>query len=324
MFTFEPIPVFRFPARSRRLLIKRLTRRVSKIRSAVTKQTAKAGAGHTLMLGMFAFCLVSAQVYTSAISQALASRLDTEDVQVYLDAMEQLHPSPASFIQLPAAKPAPSGTGESEPRIDALVLQQQMIRDLKALKSFASPAASSITRSPLKVASIAGIDATTGPLSNPDFLHPLAPLPAEQALEQPTPAQKAPAIQPQKAIQRAFKMMAPLKQYVMTSSYGWRHGRPHRGIDMAASLGSTIYSTEDGTVSLARPYYGYGNLVEITHAHGLKTRYAHLGKMLVKSGHKVLKGQMIGTIGMTGSTTGPHLHFEVIANALHKNPKLFF
>ncbi len=120
-----------------------------------------------------------------------------------------------------------------------------------------------------------------------------------------------------------FKLSLPVKHFRITSRYGWRHGRPHRGVDLSAPIGTTVYASEEGTVIMAEPYYGYGNLVVIDHGNGVRTRYAHLAKIFVQEGAKVFKDQMVGSIGMTGSTTGPHLHFEVVQNSHHKNPELF-
>ena len=114
-----------------------------------------------------------------------------------------------------------------------------------------------------------------------------------------------------------------VRRSLISSYYGWRHGRPHKGIDIAAPIGTTIRASEDGFVEMAEPYYGYGNLIVINHGNGVKTRYAHLGKMFTRVGVKVYKGQMLGTIGMTGSTTGPHLHFEVLKDNRHQNPMTF-
>ncbi len=121
----------------------------------------------------------------------------------------------------------------------------------------------------------------------------------------------------------SFRLTLPVKHFVITSRYGWRHGRPHRGMDLSAPMGTTVYSSEEGTVIMAESYYGYGNLVVVDHGNGVQTRYAHLSKMFVTEGSKVFKGQMLGNIGMTGNTTGPHLHYEVVHNNTHKNPELF-
>jgi murein DD-endopeptidase MepM/ murein hydrolase activator NlpD len=95
----------------------------------------------------------------------------------------------------------------------------------------------------------------------------------------------------------------------------------HPGIDIANRTGTPIYAADDGYVVLAgRDTWGYGNQVVIDHGNGYKTRYAHLNTILVKAGQTVKKNQQIGTMGSTGRSTGPHLHFEVIYNGVVRNP----
>lgn len=98
----------------------------------------------------------------------------------------------------------------------------------------------------------------------------------------------------------------------LSSGYGWRWGRMHQGIDIAGPIGSPILAAAAGTVEFAGwTSGGYGNLIEIRHADGSLTRYAHLDRVGVQLGDRVTQGQVIGTMGSTGRSTGPHLHFEV-------------
>jgi murein DD-endopeptidase MepM/ murein hydrolase activator NlpD len=95
----------------------------------------------------------------------------------------------------------------------------------------------------------------------------------------------------------------------------------HLGIDVANRTGTPIYATDAGYVVLAgRDTWGYGNQVLIDHGNGYLSRYAHLQKVLVKAGDKVQKNQQIGTMGNTGRSTGPHLHFEIIYAGVRRNP----
>ncbi len=97
-----------------------------------------------------------------------------------------------------------------------------------------------------------------------------------------------------------------------TSGYGWRWGRMHRGIDIAAAVGTPVVAAAPGTVTYAQwNDGGYGNLVEITHEDGSSTLYAHNDRLLVRKGQEVEQGQQIAEMGNTGFSTGPHLHFEV-------------
>lgn len=111
-------------------------------------------------------------------------------------------------------------------------------------------------------------------------------------------------------------------QGTLTSGYGWRWGRMHRGIDIAGPVGTPIMAAAPGVV--VRSGWnsgGYGNLVDIRHADGSLTRYAHNSRLLVREGQEVRQGQQIAEMGSTGYSTGPHLHFEVhLPNAGTVNP----
>ena len=97
-----------------------------------------------------------------------------------------------------------------------------------------------------------------------------------------------------------------------TSGYGWRWGRMHRGIDIAGPVGTPIVAAAPGVViSSGWNSGGYGNLVDIRHADGSMTRYAHNSRLLVRAGQQVNQGQQISEMGSTGYSTGPHLHFEI-------------
>lgn len=99
---------------------------------------------------------------------------------------------------------------------------------------------------------------------------------------------------------------------VLTSGYGWRWGRMHKGIDIAAPIGTPIHAAAPGVVTYAGwNSGGYGNLVEITHSDGSVTLYAHNDRILVREGQNVDQGEQIAEMGSTGYSTGPHSHFEV-------------
>jgi murein DD-endopeptidase MepM/ murein hydrolase activator NlpD len=97
----------------------------------------------------------------------------------------------------------------------------------------------------------------------------------------------------------------------------------HPGLDFKGPLGAPIYAAAAGTVSFAGQRSGYGNCVEISHGHGLITRYAHMSRILARQGEPVTPGTQIGLIGSTGRSTGPHLHFEVRINDRPVNPRPF-
>lgn len=109
----------------------------------------------------------------------------------------------------------------------------------------------------------------------------------------------------------------------ISSRYGMRNGRMHRGLDIAAKTGTAINAADGGKVVYAGYRGAFGNLVEIDHGNGFKTRYAHCSKILVKVGDKVYKGQHIANVGNTGRSTGSHLHFEVLKNGKNYNPSSY-
>jgi murein DD-endopeptidase MepM/ murein hydrolase activator NlpD len=117
-----------------------------------------------------------------------------------------------------------------------------------------------------------------------------------------------------------------LRGGVVTSKFGYRRhpitGRRsmHKGIDIAAKQGSDIVAMADGLVIFSGRKSGYGNIVELRHANGLETRYAHNQRNVVNEGDLIRKGQVIAKLGSTGRSTGPHVHFEVRRNGVAVDP----
>jgi murein DD-endopeptidase MepM/ murein hydrolase activator NlpD len=107
---------------------------------------------------------------------------------------------------------------------------------------------------------------------------------------------------------------------ILTSGFGYRWGRMHEGIDIAVAEGTPIFAAASGTVILAAYSGGYGNYTCIDHGGGLSTCYGHQAGYAVSSGSSVSQGQVIGYSGNTGSSTGPHLHFEVRINGAAVDP----
>jgi murein DD-endopeptidase MepM/ murein hydrolase activator NlpD len=118
----------------------------------------------------------------------------------------------------------------------------------------------------------------------------------------------------------------PIENGYISSLFGTRSdpfsGRlaRHEGIDFAGPAGSAVMAVATGIVTHAGPSAGYGNLIEINHGNGYVTRYGHNARINVKVGDRVLKGQQISTVGNTGRSTGPHVHFEVALNGRVVNP----
>ena len=97
----------------------------------------------------------------------------------------------------------------------------------------------------------------------------------------------------------------------------------HMGVDLAGRSGMPVTSVASGIVTWSGPDQGYGNLVEISHGNGYVTRYAHNKENLVSAGEKVERGEVIAIMGSTGRSTGTHVHFEVVRNGRHVNPRSY-
>ena len=112
----------------------------------------------------------------------------------------------------------------------------------------------------------------------------------------------------------------PVNGGVDTSSFGWRWGRMHEGIDIGAATGTPIYASDGGTVITAGWNGGYGLCVDIDHGGGYMTRYGHCSSIYVSVGEQVFQGQTIAAVGSTGWSTGPHCHFEIRIDGVAYNP----
>ncbi|MCX2979158.1 peptidoglycan DD-metalloendopeptidase family protein [Candidatus Marimicrobium litorale] len=129
------------------------------------------------------------------------------------------------------------------------------------------------------------------------------------------------------SMRKAF-LMAPLDFTRISSNFNLRRlhpiyktTRPHRGTDYAAPTGTPVYASGDGRVVKSGYTKANGNYVFIRHGDRYVTRYLHLHKRAVSAGRRVTQGQIIGTVGATGTATGPHLHYEFLVNGVHRNPR---
>ncbi|WP_040500525.1 M23 family metallopeptidase [Henriciella marina] len=124
-----------------------------------------------------------------------------------------------------------------------------------------------------------------------------------------------------------FLMKTPINGARLSSNFGYRrhpisgYNKLHKGTDFAAPSGTPIYAAGHGTIERANRYGGYGNYVRIKHANGYQTAYAHMSRFAsgMRSGARVQQGDVIGYVGSTGASTGPHLHYEVLRNGSHIN-----
>jgi murein DD-endopeptidase MepM/ murein hydrolase activator NlpD len=118
----------------------------------------------------------------------------------------------------------------------------------------------------------------------------------------------------------------PVRSGYISSTFGFRkdpfRGRSafHKGVDFAGKRGAPVIAVADGVVTFSGKQSGYGNLVEIRHKDGLVTRYGHCQKRMVQEGDLIEQGQTVATIGSTGRSTGPHVHFEVLVSGKQVDP----
>jgi len=131
------------------------------------------------------------------------------------------------------------------------------------------------------------------------------------------------------ASKKFLPTLSPIEDGWFSSNFGWRvdpfNGQKsfHEGIDFPAEAGTVIDAAASGKVIYADVHPAYGKMLEIDHGNGLVSRYAHCSTLLVKEGDLVMRGQRVATVGSTGRSTGPHLHFEVRLNGVPQNPARF-
>jgi len=120
--------------------------------------------------------------------------------------------------------------------------------------------------------------------------------------------------------------VCPVKEVRITSGYGYRRDpftherKPHHGVDFGAPRGTPIYAPADGKIVMAKRQYTFGKVIKIDHGYGFETVYGHMHNFNVRVGQTVKRGDLIGTVGNTGRSTGPHLHYEVRVDNKNVNP----
>lgn len=173
---------------------------------------------------------------------------------------------------------------------------------------------------------------TAVPTSTPESSAVPSASPVVTPTPTPTPSPQ-PVVNPVKLVHDVLDNVDKVCIYLFpvpnSSEITQEYSAEHKAIDIAASSGSPVYAAEDGTVSYVQIWDGsydttgmmsYGHMVEVRHADGNTTLYAHLSEINVQQGEKVVRGQRIGRVGSTGNATGPHLHFEVITSEGKADP----
>jgi len=184
-----------------------------------------------------------------------------------------------------------------------------LLREIEVLRQKVGVVGSPVPRlSPPQVSKAA----ISGEEQSSPYPQPTSPIEISKLLEEITLPSVPPLSNPKKYLPVPWSGYIWPARGVLTSGYGWRWGRMHQGIDIAAPLGTPIVAAAPGEViSSSWNSGGYGNLVELRHPDGSLTRYAHNSRLLVRQGQQVDQGQLIAKMGSTGRSTGPHLHFEV-------------
>ena len=151
----------------------------------------------------------------------------------------------------------------------------------------------------------------------------IAKQPAPPVAGQPAPPKhRAPAPLTTVPEQYSGSMRWPLDAYIVSSEYGERWGKVHKGMDMAAHVGEPVYAIADGEVLYAGDgLKGYGNVVILRHDRKTTSLYAHNSELKVKQGDQVTKGTLVALLGNTGHSTGPHVHFEIRDGDAAVNPR---
>jgi len=122
--------------------------------------------------------------------------------------------------------------------------------------------------------------------------------------------------------------LAPVSGF-FSDGYGWRRDpidgsrEFHKGVDIVAPTGTPVRAAADGLVTAAGRMAGYGSMIHLAHGYGMATRYGHLSKIVVNPGQRVKRGDLIGYVGSTGRSTGPHLHYEVFRAGTQVDPRKY-
>jgi murein DD-endopeptidase MepM/ murein hydrolase activator NlpD len=122
--------------------------------------------------------------------------------------------------------------------------------------------------------------------------------------------------------------LAPVSGF-FSDGYGWRRDpidgsrEFHKGVDIVAETGTPVRASADGLVTMAGRMAGYGTMVQLAHGFGMSTRYGHLSRVMVVPGQRVRRGEVIGLVGSTGRSTGPHLHYEVFRAGVQVDPRRY-
>lgn len=277
-----------------------------------------------LLAGALAALILTMSLPLSALADEADVPVESPSFEVSFDVdtgQEEISEDPPADIEAtPEPTPEPTAEPTQEPTQEPTPTPESTATPAPTAEPTAVPTATpGVTAMPTAV-----------PTSTPE---PSA-VPSASPVVTPTPTPSPqPVVNPVKlehdVLDNVDKDCIYLFPVPNSSEITQEYSAEHKAIDIAASSGSPVYAAEDGTVSYVQIWDGsydttgmmsYGHMVEIRHADGNTTLYAHLSEINVQQGEKVVRGQRIGRVGSTGNATGPHLHFEVITSEGKADP----
>ena len=273
-----------------------------------------------ILAGALAALILTMSLPLSALADEADVPVESPNFEVSFDVdtgQEEISEDPPADIE---ATPEPTAEPTAEPTQEPTPTPESTATPAPTAEPTAVPTATpGVTATPTAV-----------PTSTPE---PIA-VPSASPVVTPTPTPSPqPVANPVKlehdVLDNVDKVCIYLFPVPNSSEITQEYSAEHKAIDIAASSGSPVYAAEDGTVSYVQIWDGsydttgmmsYGHMVEVRHADGNTTLYAHLSEINVQQGEKVVRGQRIGRVGSTGNATGPHLHFEVITSEGKADP----
>lgn len=282
-----------------------------------------------ILAGALAALILTMSLPLSALADEADVPVESPSFEVSFDVdtgQEEVSEAPPADIE---ATPEPTPEPTAEPTQEPTPTPESTATPAPTAEPTAVPtAAPEVTATP-----------TAAPTSTPEPSAAASPTPAVPSASPvvtptptPTPSPQ-PVVNPVKlehdVLDNVDKVCIYLFPVPNSSEITQEYSAEHKAIDIAASSGSPVYAAEDGTVSYVQIWDGsydttgmmsYGHMVEVRHADGNTTLYAHLSEINVQQGEKVVRGQRIGRVGSTGNATGPHLHFEVITSEGKADP----
>lgn len=278
-----------------------------------------------ILAGALAALILTMSLPLSALADEADVPVESPSFEVAFDVdtgQEEISEDPPADIEAtPAPTPEPTPEPTAEPTQEPTPTPESTATPAPTAEPTAVPTATpGVTATPTAV-----------PTSTPE---PSA-VPSASPVVTPTPTPSPqPVVNPVKlehdVLDNVDKVCIYLFPVPGDNEITQEYSAEHKAIDIAASSGSPVYAAEDGTVSYVQIWDGsydttgmmsYGHMIEIRHADGNTTLYAHLSEINVQQGEKVVRGQRIGRVGSTGNATGPHLHFEVITSEGKADPE---